>query len=65
VWKSYKVAGNEDRNMAVNVAVIKENLVAVSPQAAVVFASSGSEGLQGSGKNERNQMSPGFIKDFI
>jgi hypothetical protein len=51
--------------MAVNVAVIKENLVAVSPQAAVVFASSGSEGLQGSGKNERNQMSPGFIKDFI
>jgi hypothetical protein len=59
------VAGNEDRNMAVNVAVIKENLVAVCPQAAVVFASSGSKGLQGSGKNERNQMSPGFIKDFI
>ncbi len=45
-----KVAGNEARNMAVNVAVTKENLVAVKgPQVAVVFARSGSEGLQESG----------------
>jgi hypothetical protein len=35
--------------MAVNVAVKKENLVVMKgPQVAVVFARSGSEGLQGS-----------------
>jgi hypothetical protein len=43
----YKVAGREARNMAVNVAVITKNLVAVKgPQKATVFARSGSEGLQ-------------------
>jgi hypothetical protein len=46
-----KVAGNEDRNMAVNVALIKKNLVVVKGlQVAAFFARSGSEGLQGSGK---------------
>jgi hypothetical protein len=45
-----KVAGNEARNMVMNVTVIKNNLVAVKgPEVAVVFARSGSEGLQGSG----------------
>ncbi len=39
------VAGNEARNMAVNVAVVAVKC----PQVAVVFARSGSEGLQGSG----------------
>ncbi len=40
--------------MAVNVAVIKNNLMAVkSPQVAVVFARSGSKGLQGSGNTAK------------
>jgi hypothetical protein len=48
--KAIKVAGNEARNMAVNVAMIQKNSVAVKgPQMAVVFARSGSECLQGSG----------------
>jgi hypothetical protein len=39
--------------MAVNVAVKKENLVAVKgPQVAVVFARSGIEGLQGSSNTD-------------
>jgi hypothetical protein len=42
------------RNEAMNVAVIKKNLVAVKgPQVAVVFARSGIEGLQGSGNTAR------------
>ncbi len=47
--KLKKVAGNEARNMVVNVAVIKNLVVVKCPQVAVVFARSGSEGLQGSG----------------
>jgi hypothetical protein len=48
--KATKVAGN----MAVNVAVIKNNLMAVKgPQVAVVFARGGSESLQGSGNTAK------------
>ncbi len=49
--KAIKVAGNTARNIAVNVALIKKNLVVMKcHQVAVVFSSSSSsEGLQGSG----------------
>jgi hypothetical protein len=48
--KAIKVAGNEARNIAVNLALIKKNLVVVKgPQVAAVFARSSNERLQGSG----------------
>jgi hypothetical protein len=43
--------------MAVNASVIKKNFVPVKgPQVAVVFARSGSEGLQGSGNTDRKAL---------
>jgi hypothetical protein len=48
--KAMKMAGNDARNITVNMAVTKENLVAgKGAQVAGVFAGSGNEGLQGSG----------------
>jgi hypothetical protein len=57
--KAIKVAGNEARNLAVNVAVIKKFGGSEMSQVAVVFARSGSEGLQGSG-NTAHHTEPEF-----
>ncbi len=54
--KATKVAGNEDRNITVNVAAIKK-FGGRERSVAVVFVRSGSEGLQGSGNTVPNMPS--------